>query len=217
MRNEVGARRTQKTIQANPMATADDLAWLREQNPVAALQHPNCPPGMWWELAADYPIEAMSSTLYWMLTLESPERWEQLERGCLFTWMKHAIARLPFRERELFASDCAERVLCLYEREHPNDTRARDAIEARRRYANGQLSQEGWAFFQEEAQNACAYAQMTRCDIGIVKAIHSTCEEAIEMAAHDAGWAVAVDVAARWKETTWQWRRALQYLCGEVG
>ena len=46
------------------------------------------------------------------------------------------------REIRLFAADCAESVLHIYEDAHPNDDRPRKAIEAARRYANGEISEE---------------------------------------------------------------------------
>ena len=46
------------------------------------------------------------------------------------------------REIRLFAADCAESVLHIYEDAHPDDDRPRKAIEAARRYANGEISEE---------------------------------------------------------------------------
>ena len=46
------------------------------------------------------------------------------------------------REIRLFAADCAESVLHIYEDAHPGDDRPRKAIEAARRYANGEISAE---------------------------------------------------------------------------
>ena len=43
------------------------------------------------------------------------------------------------KEIRLFACDCAESVLHLYEKEYPNDTRVRDCIEAARKYAVGEI------------------------------------------------------------------------------
>ena len=39
----------------------------------------------------------------------------------------------------LFAADCAERVLPIFEKEHPSDDRPRKAIEAARAYARGEI------------------------------------------------------------------------------
>ena len=229
MRNEVGARRSVKAISANPMATVDDLVWLREKDPVAAVHHPNCPPEMWWELAADYPIEAMSSALYWMLTLESPERWEQLQRKNIDDWVDAASQRLPFLEMHLFAADCAEHVLHLYEREFPGDTRVRDTIEARRRYANGQISQAEWEVARQSAY-ATAHAAWTAADFTDVSVAYAADAAHTAHAANSAAYAgsaaaLAADSgvptssawhAARHSEYLWQWERVQQYLRGEV-
>lgn len=47
--------------------------------------------------------------------------------------------KLSQRVARLFATDCLERVLHLYERECPNDARPRKAIEAMREFARGEL------------------------------------------------------------------------------
>ena len=44
------------------------------------------------------------------------------------------------KEIRLFAADCAEMVLPIYEKEYPNDYRPRKAIHAARDYANGLIS-----------------------------------------------------------------------------
>ena len=215
----------------DPTATHGQLKYLARQDPVAAVQHPNCPPEIWWELAAKYPIEAMSSTLYWMLTLESPERWEQLERGYLFTWMKHAIARLPFREQELFAADCAEHVLYFYEQAYPGDTRVRDAIAARRRYANGQLSESEWNLIAED-KPAAKFALAHRLPFSTFWAVYYSAEasyvtarptdgaycaaDAATNATYSAAPSTGIGYAAVLLERLWQWERVQQYARGEV-
>ena len=45
------------------------------------------------------------------------------------------------RELRLFACDCAERVLPLFEAEFPDDNRPRQAIETARKFANGEASE----------------------------------------------------------------------------
>ena len=44
------------------------------------------------------------------------------------------------RTARLFACDCAERVLPVYEKEYPDDKRPREAIETARRYAEGEAT-----------------------------------------------------------------------------
>ena len=46
------------------------------------------------------------------------------------------------KEIRLFAADCADMVLPIYEKQHPNDDRPRKAIQAARDYANGLISVE---------------------------------------------------------------------------
>ena len=52
------------------------------------------------------------------------------------------IAAWNERTARLFAVECAERVLPIYEREHPNDTRPREALAVARRFADGQATQD---------------------------------------------------------------------------
>ena len=50
------------------------------------------------------------------------------------------------KELRLFAADCAEHVIHLFEREYPNDDRPRKAIEAARAYAEGEIDKAAaWA------------------------------------------------------------------------
>ena len=214
MRNEVGARRSPKAIQANPMATAEDIAWLREQDPVAAVQHPNCPFETWWELAKEYPLEAMSSTLYWMLTLEDPARWEQLQRENIGNWITRTANRLFFRERELFTADCAEHVLSIYEQAHPNDTRVRDTIKSRRRYANRQLPQSEWERTRQHTQ-ILGYCANTAA---AANSAFSAAAQSVESALGSVFFAVVYssDDADKYAEKVWQWERVQQYAKGEV-
>ena len=46
------------------------------------------------------------------------------------------------RTLRLYAADCAERVVSLYEKYHPTDTRPRKAIQAARDFANGKITAE---------------------------------------------------------------------------
>ena len=51
----------------------------------------------------------------------------------------------------LFACDCAERVLPIYEKEYPDDKRPREAIEAARRYAEGKATKKELAAASDAA------------------------------------------------------------------
>ena len=88
----------------------------------------------------------------------------------------------------LFAADCAERVLPLFERERPHDDRPRKAIEAARAFARGEITAAAWAAARDAAWDATWAA------------------------AWDAAWAAAGDA-----EKKWQTRRLGRYLRGEIG
>ncbi len=124
-------------IKENPLASAEDLAWLKSQDPVAALSHPNCPPDIWWALAVDNPIEAIGSMLYPMFMLESPERWAILETKCLSHWVSLTLRKLPNVQAQLFAADCVEHVLPIYETANLNDQTVRESVAQRRSFARG--------------------------------------------------------------------------------
>ena len=58
---------------------------------------------------------------------------------CREVFIHPAIPEWNERTRCLFAADCAERVLHLFEEAHPNDDRPRKAIEAARAFARGEI------------------------------------------------------------------------------
>ena len=59
----------------------------------------------------------------------------------------------PWDERtaRLFAADCAEHVLPIFEKELPNDDRPRKAIQATRNFANGKISKKELAAARDAA------------------------------------------------------------------
>jgi len=59
----------------------------------------------------------------------------------------------------LFAADCAEHVLPIFEKEHPNDDRPRKAIEAARKYANGKIGAAAGAAARAAAWDAAGAAE----------------------------------------------------------
>ena len=94
------------------------------------------------------------------------------------------------RTARLFACDCAERVLPVFERSYPNDSRPRDAIETARRFANSQATAEALA------------------------AAWGAARDAAWGAARDAAWGAAWGAA--WAaERKWQVERLTEYLRGE--
>jgi len=134
--NRVGAR-SLADIVADPQASAEDILSIRRTNPIAALNHPNCPPEVWWDLAADHPLAAPSSVLYELLTLEEPGRWEKEERGYAEQYAIQWAFDIPVELRRLFAADCAEHVLPLFLRRYPKDKTMQHAIVVARRRAHG--------------------------------------------------------------------------------
>jgi hypothetical protein len=78
------------------------------------------------------------------------------------------------KEIRLFAADCAESVLPIYEKNYPDDKRPRLAIQAARDYANGLIPME-----ELDAARAAAWAAAWGAD------------SAADSAAWDAAWAAA--------------------------
>jgi hypothetical protein len=124
----------------------------------------------------------------------------------------------------LFAADCAERVLYLYEKKYPDDNRPRLAIEAAREYANGKISDAerdaAWAYARD-AENATE----RDAEWAAKSAAESTAEWTATWVAKrddasDAAWAAesaaasaAVEWTAAWSaEIAWQTKRLLEYL-----
>ncbi len=97
------------------------------------------------------------------------------------------------RTLRLFAADCAERVLHIFEHDHPDDDRPRKAIEAARLFAEGKIDDDAWGAARDAA-GAAAWD-----------------------AARDAAWAAAGAAAgaAAWDaEQEWQRARFCQYMEG---
>jgi hypothetical protein len=95
------------------------------------------------------------------------------------------------RTARLFACDCAEHVLPIYDKARPNDGSVRDCIAVARRFANGKATAEELAAARDAAWAASWDA------------------------ARDAAWAASWDAArdaARDAETTWQCDRLMFYL-----
>ena len=63
------------------------------------------------------------------------------------------------RPLSLFAADCAERVLPIYEKEYPEDQRPRQAIEAARAFVRGEISAAARAAARDAARAAAGGAE----------------------------------------------------------
>ncbi len=119
------------------------------------------------------------------------------------------IRRLNWDDRtaRLFAADCAERVLPIFEAAYPGDDRPRRTIEVARMFADGIATREELAAAQDAARAAARAAAQ------------DAARAAARAAAWDAAWAAARDAAraaawaAAWAaEREWQTARLLDVL-----
>lgn len=156
-------------------------------------------------------------------------------------WAMSAVSEEQYTERDkiarLFACDCAERVLPLFEEKYPEDNRPRVAIKTARRYAMGQATEaersaageaareaeriaawgaevEAWA--AERIAAVAAEAAAARS----AEAAAAAAAEAAAAAARSAEWSAAAaaayaTVAAEEAERQWQEARLRKYLMNE--
>jgi hypothetical protein len=213
-----------ESILADVQATDDELFWLHTQDAKLALAHPNCPAELWWRTAETHPIEAMESPLYPLLTLESPERWVEMERENLRDWIHEATKGLDLSiEFDLFAADCAEHVLPVFEEIYPEDKRPRAAVNARRNHAWNLASYAELVAAQDAALQAERIVQKKRDAADRRKDTHvfillEGALQVVRAAINNHSWMHAQQAhePERHEERVWQWSRVRQYLRGEV-
>jgi hypothetical protein len=122
------------------------------------------------------------------------------------------------RTARLFAADCAERVLPLFETEHPNDPRLRAAIETARRFATGNATKDELtaAAAAAAAWDAARTAAWAAARDAARAAARDAAWDAARAAARTAAWAAAR--AAAW-DAAWdaerEWQQ--QHLAGLLG
>ena len=224
-------------IVANPLATPAEIATLDK---VDAIQHPNCPCELWWELAAQFPMLGPQTVAGQLFLLEAPDRWTALEEKMLDLWINTVCKHLPKEQRHLLAADAMERVLWIWERDNPSDKTVRAAMAIRRQIGQGRATQTTW----EQAQ--IAIPMMDRGDSWPMPAQEMAADE-VKMAsrspdldnclymtaraiAHEAQWVatgsgvsdawgnpadVAWDGAMR-AERMWQWAQLKKYINGDL-
>jgi hypothetical protein len=110
------------------------------------------------------------------------------------------------RVARLFACDCAERVLPIYERDYPDDKRPRHVIEVARLFAEGKTSDRELDAARDAARDAAGGAAW------------DAAWSAAWSAAWDAAWGAAWNAAraaACDKERKWQIGRLMKYLEGK--
>jgi hypothetical protein len=95
------------------------------------------------------------------------------------------------RTARLFAADCAERVLPLFERERPDDPRPRAAISVARRFANGDATRDEL----DAARDAARDAVWDAARDAAWAAARDAARAAAGTAARDAAWDAAGDAA----------------------
>ena len=108
------------------------------------------------------------------------------------------------RIARLFACDCAERTLPIFEKDYPDDKRPRHAVEVARLYADGKASESELAAARDAATDAATDAAW------------DAARAAAWDAARAAAWAAA-RTAAGDKEHKWQVKRLMWYLGDECG
>ncbi len=109
------------------------------------------------ELANDSPEQALAALGQAVVSADERHEVERLARAAvLSTALSEALQPLDPAERRLFAADCAEHVLSLWNERFPDDRRPAEAIDAARRYARGELGEAALARAHEEALRAGA-------------------------------------------------------------
>ena len=123
------------------------------------------------------------------------------------------------RTARLFACDCAARVLPIYEKKYPKDDRPRNAIEAARKYAKGEITRPEVDTAAVAARAAAAEAAWAAAMAAARAAAMAAARDAAMAAARDAAWDAAMAAArdaardAAWDaERKWQTQRLLEIL-----
>jgi hypothetical protein len=132
-------------------------------------------PGMWLEVKG--ALEPCSNGLHLcarehLLSWLGPAIWEaEYESECIDHGDKLVVRRARLvrqveawndRTARLFAADCAERVLPLFESQRPGDTRPREAIAAARAFARAEITDAARAAAWDAARAAARAWQTER-------------------------------------------------------
>ena len=125
------------------------------------------------------------------------------------------------RTARLFAADCAEHVLPLFEQQCPGDMRPRKAVEAARAYAREEINKMALAAARAAGDVAAADAARAAANAADAAWTAGNAAAWAAAAAADAAWAVAraaaaAASAARVAERKWQAERLRYYLSGKI-
>ena len=124
------------------------------------------------------------------------------------------------RKLRLFTADCAAHVLHIYEKSEGADTRPREAIEATRKFANGEIGAAAWDAAGAAARDAARAAR----DADAARAAARAAAWAAWAASRDASWSAAGAAAAAWDavwaaawaaEQKWQFSRLCDWLSAD--
>ena len=143
------------------------------------------------------------------------------------------------RKLRLFTADCAAHVLHIYEKSEGADTRPREAIEATRKFANGEIGAAAWdaagAAARDAARDAAGAADAAwsvaaaaaRAAAGAADAARAAARAAAWAAwaaSRDASWSAAGAAAAAWDavwaaawdaDQKWQFSRLCDWLSAD--
>lgn len=128
------------------------------------------------------------------------------------------LRKTPWNQQTavLFACDCAERVLPLFEREYPDDQRPRQAIETARKWVHGKATLEEVQAAADAAYTAYAAAYAANAAAYAAYAANAAADAAAYAAANAAYAAHAAHAAAYVAEKEWQQKRLMEYVEGRV-
>jgi hypothetical protein len=131
------------------------------------------------------------------------------EKGKLYARKGRLVRELDWNPR-LYAADCAERVLPIFEKERPDDDRPRKVIEAARAYERGEIDAAAW----DAARDAAWAAASAVAWAAARDAARDAAWAAARDAAWDAAWAAAS--AAAWRAASAAARDAAWAAAGEA-
>jgi hypothetical protein len=132
---------------------------------------------------------------------------------------KRVLARADVRvPLILFAADCAERVLPIFEKRYPNDKRVRECIEGVRAFARGEITRDELIKLRSAAYAAYAAAYAADYAAAYAAAYAAYAAAAAAYAAYAyAAAAYAAYAAARKSERVWQRRRFNEIMLEALG
>ena len=144
-----------------------------------------------WDACADgyeFSVRSGATTL--------AQLWDKLERPDWMLWLADKKGlKLDEKGLRLFACECAEQLLPIYEKAYPKDDRPRRAIETARRYANGEATLEELDAARDAAEDAAWDAARAAAEAPAWASAWAAARDAAEAAAWAAAWAAARDAA----------------------